>query len=162
MAIQSLQDLYLHTLKDIYFAENAILKALPAMIEKSSAQDVKQLLTMHLDETRGQVQHLEAVFKMLGEQASGEECPAIEGIIEEAEDLMGEIQDPDTRDAAIVAAAQAVEHYEITRYGTLVSWSQILGHRDAIQHLTAILDQEKAADKKLTAIAEAKVNQKAA
>lgn len=162
MPIESLKDLYLHTLKDIYFAENAILKALPKMIEKASADDLKQALESHRTETEGQVQRLQQVFQSIGEQASGEECPAIEGIIEEADDLLGEINDPETRDAAIIAAAQAVEHYEITRYGTLASWSQLLGYNDAKTLLGQTLDEEKSADEKLTQIGEGRLNRRAA
>lgn len=162
MPIESLKDLYLHTLKDIYFAENAILKALPKMIEKASADDLKTALESHRKETEGQVQRLQQVFQSIGEQASGEECPAIEGIIEEADELLGEISDAETRDAAIIAAAQAVEHYEITRYGTLASWSQLLGYNDAKTLLGQTLDEEKSADEKLTRIGEERLNRRAA
>ena len=160
--IKDLNDLFVHTLKDIYFAEKQILKALPKMVKKADAPELKKALEMHLEETKGQVDRLDKVFKLVQQKASGEKCPAIEGIIEEADELMGEIGDADTRDAAMIAAAQAVEHYEITRYGTLIAWAKQLGRDDAVRLLEAILEQEKKADRLLTEIAETSVNEKAA
>lgn len=162
MKIQNLDDLFLHTLQDIYFAENKIIKALPKMAKKADSPELAKAFESHLEETKGQIERLETVFKMLGVPAKGETCPAIEGILEEAEDLISDIKDADTRDAAMIAAAQAVEHYEITRYGTLVSWGELLGHKDAVKHLSKSLDEEKSADVTLTKLAESKLNKQAA
>jgi ferritin-like metal-binding protein YciE len=162
MKVQNLSDLFVHTLKDIYFAEKQILKALPKMIKAADSKELARALEMHLEETNEQVVRLEEVFKLLGKKAVGEKCPAIEGILEEGEELMKEIKDPDTRDAAMIAAAQAVEHYEITRYGTLVSWAQLLGLDDAVKPLSMTLKEEYAADDKLTKLAESKLNKQAA
>ena len=161
MAIQDLKDLFLHTLRDIYYAERQITKALPKMAEKAESGELKTLFEDHLDETKRQIGRLEKVFEFMGEQAKGEKCPAIEGIINEAEELMGEIDDRDTLDAAMIASAQAVEHYEITRYGTLISWAELLELEEASNHLRDNLDEEKDADSKLTRIAEDKLNKQA-
>ncbi len=162
MKIKNLNDLFVHTLKDIYFAEKQIVKALPKMVKTADSKELAKALEAHLEETKEQVSRLEKVFKLVGEKAAGEECPAIEGILKEAEELMGEIKDPDTRDAAMIGAAQAVEHYEITRYGTLVAWGELLGFKDAAKLLAATLKEEHAADSKLTKIAETKLNKEAA
>ena len=162
MKIAKLEDLYLHTLQDMYYAEQHILKALPKMVKSADSKELSQAFSAHLGETQEHVKRLESVFKMLGETAKGEKCPAIEGIIKEADELMAEIKDGDTRDAAMIAAAQAVEHYEITRYGTLVSWSKLLGHDDAAATLSKTLKEEYAADDKLTKIAETHLNKEAA
>ena len=162
MKIENLNDLFVHTLQDIYFAEHEILKALPKMIKAADSKELAKAFESHLAETKGQVTRLDEVFEMLGEKAKGEECPAIEGILEEAEDLMTQIKDKDTRDAAMIAAAQAVEHYEITRYGTLVSWAKLLGHKEVASTLEKTLKEEYAADDKLTRIAESKLNKEAA
>lgn len=162
MKVANLEDLFLHTLQDIYFAENQILKALPKMIKAADSKDLGRALSAHLEETKEHVTRLEKVFESLGEKAKAEKCPAIEGIIKEADELMKEIKDPDTRDAAMIAAAQAVEHYEITRYGTLVSWGKLLGKKDSVALLSETLKEEYAADDKLTKIAESKLNKEAA
>jgi len=159
--IESLDDLFVHTLKDIYYAENKILKSLPKMIDSARDSDLKQALSHHLDETRGHVQRLERVFEMHGAKAEAVNCPAIDGIIEEANEVTGDVADPDVLDAAIVAAAQAVEHYEITRYGTLSSWAKQLGRDDCAELLASTLDEEKAADDKLTSLATSRVNAEA-
>ena len=153
-----MDDLFLHTLQDIYYAENKIVKSLPQMIEKASNPQLKQGLQSHLGETKNHVQRLEQVFKLHGRKPKSVDCPAIDGIIEEAEDVAGETEDVDVLDAAIVAAAQAVEHYEITRYGSLIAWAKRLGRTDCASILKKTLDEEKAADKKLTEIAESKIN----
>jgi ferritin-like metal-binding protein YciE len=162
MKIENLSDLFLHTLKDIYFAENQIVKALPKMVKAADHKELARAFESHLAETKEQVTRLEQVFKLLGKKPEGEECPAIEGILEEAEELMKEIKDADTRDAAMIAAAQAVEHYEITRYGTLVSWGELLGLPDAVKLLSMTLKEEHGADSKLTKLAESKLNKQAA
>ena len=160
--IKTMDDLFVHTLQDIYYAENQILKALPEMIEKATDAQLKQGFQSHLAETKNHVKRLEQVFEMHGVQAKGVDCPAIDGIIDEAEEIAGEVADKQVLDAALIAAAQAVEHYEITRYGTLVAWANQLGRSDCASVLQKNLDEEKAADKKLTALAESKVNRKAA
>jgi ferritin-like metal-binding protein YciE len=160
--IKTMDDLFVHTLRDIYYAENQILKALPEMIEKATDPQLKQSFQMHLGETKNHVTRVEQVFKMHGVETKGVDCPAIDGIIEEANEVAGEVQDKQVLDAALVAAAQAVEHYEITRYGTLIAWAKQLGRNDCASVLQKNLDEEKAADKKLTQIAEAKLNLKAA
>lgn len=162
MKIENLDDLFLHTLQDIYYAETKVLKALPKMAKKADSPQLAKAFEAHLVETEGQIERLEAVFQLLGQKPKAEKCDAIEGILKEAEGLMSEIKDGDTRDAAMIAAAQAVEHYEITRYGTLVSWAELLGHSDAVKHLTKSLDEEKATDVKLTKLAESRLNQEAA
>jgi ferritin-like metal-binding protein YciE len=160
--IKNMDDLFVHTLRDIYYAEKQIVKALPDMIEKSSDPQLKQGFQSHLRETENHVKRLEQVFQMAGKKPQGVDCPAIDGIIEEAQDVAGEVEQKPVLDAALIAAAQAVEHYEITRYGTLISWANQLGRRDCVTLLQQNLDEEKAADKKLTAMAEAQVNRKAA
>ena len=160
--IKTMDNLFVHTLRDIYYAEKQILKALPDMIEKSSDAQLKQGFQSHLAETRNHVTRLEQVFRMHGAQASGVDCPAIDGIIEEADDVAGEVDNKSVMDAALIAAAQAVEHYEMTRYGSLIAWAKQLGRNDCAALLQQNLDEEKAAHKKLTQIAESKVNRMAA
>ena len=160
--IATLDDLFVHTLRDIYYAENQIVKALPDMIEKATDPGLKQGFQNHLGETRNHVKRVEQVFKMHGVDISGVDCPAIDGILEEADDIAGEVDDKAVLDAALIAAAQAVEHYEMTRYGTLVAWAKQLGRNDCASVLQQNLDEEKAADAKLTAIAAKQVNRKAA
>jgi ferritin-like metal-binding protein YciE len=153
--IKTMDDLFVHTLQDIYYAENKIIQSLPQLIEKASNPQLKQGLKTHLGETKNHVKRLEQVFKMQGQKPKSIDCPAIDGIIEETEDVAGDVE---VLDAAIVAAAQVVEHYEITRYGSLIAWAKQLGRRDCAGILEQTLDEEKSADKKLTAVAESKVN----
>ena len=160
--IKTLDDLFVHTLQDIYYAENQITKALPTMIEKATDPQLKQGFQTHLGETQNQIKRLEQVFQMHGHAPKGVNCPAIDGIIEEADEVAGDIADKEVLDAALLASAQAVEHYEITRYGTLIAWAKQLGREDCAAVLTQNLDEEKATDKKLTALAESKVNRQAA
>jgi ferritin-like metal-binding protein YciE len=160
--IKTMDDLFVHTLRDMYYAENQIVKALPDMIEKANDPQLKQGFQSHLRETQNHVKRLEQVFKLHGVDAKGVDCPAIDGIIEEADDVAGEVEDKAVLDAALIAAAQAVEHYEITRYGSLIAWATELGRNDCASLLKQNLDEEKAADKKLTTLAESKVNRKAA
>jgi ferritin-like metal-binding protein YciE len=160
--IKTMDDLFVHTLRDIYYAENQIVKSLPDMIEKANDPQLKQGLQTHLRETENHVKRLDQVFRLHGVDAKGVDCPAIDGIIEEAEDVAGEVDDKAVLDAAIIAAAQAVEHYEITRYGSLIAWATQLGRNDCASLLQQNLDEEKAADKKLTVLAESKVNRAAA
>jgi ferritin-like metal-binding protein YciE len=160
--IKKMDDLFVHTLRDIYYAEQQIAKALPEMIEKATSPQLKQAFESHLGETKNQIKRVEQVFKMHGVQAKGVDCPAIDGILEEADEIAGEVDDKAVLDAALIAAAQAVEHYEMTRYGTLVAWAKQLGRSDCASELQKNLDEEKSADKKLTALAESFVNRKAA
>ena len=160
--IKTMDDLFLHTLQDIYYAENQIVKALPEMIEKASDANLKQGFKSHLQETKNHVKRLEQVFKMHGVDVKGVNCPAIDGIIKETNEIAGEVDDKRVLDAALIAAAQAVEHYEMTRYGTLIAWAKRLGRADCAAVLAQTLQEEKAADAKLTAMAESNVNAKAA
>ena len=160
--IKTMDDLFVHTLRDIYYAEKQIEKALPEMIAKATDPALKQAFQAHLGETKNHVRRVEQVFKLRGIEAKGVDCPAIDGIIEEAEDIAGEVDDKRVLDAALIAAAQAVEHYEMTRYGTLVAWAKQLGHAEWASVLQQNLDEEKAADRKLNSIAESNVNRKAA
>jgi ferritin-like metal-binding protein YciE len=160
--IKTLDDLFVHTLQDIYYAEQQITKALPKMIAKVSSPELKQGLKDHLEQTKNQVTRVEQVFRMHGEPAKAVTCPAIDGIINEANDILGDAKDPDVLDAAAAAAAQAVEHYEIARYGTLIAWARELGRDDCAGVLEQTLEEEKAADLKLTEIAEARLNRQAA
>ena len=156
--IKNLDDLFVHTLEDIYYAEKKITKALPKMVEKVSDPQLESAFLTHLAETENQIQRLEQVFKMHGAEAKAVKCPAIDGIIDEAQEILGDAKDNEVLDAAALAAAQAVEHYEITRYGTLVAWAQQLGRNDCADVLRQTLEEEKATDLKLTAIAESRVN----
>jgi ferritin-like metal-binding protein YciE len=160
--IKTMDDLFVHTLRDIYYAEKQIEQALPTMIEKASDPSLKQTFQSHLGETKNHVKRVEQVFKLHGVDVKGVNCPAIDGIIEEADDVAGEVADKRVLDAALIAAAQAVEHYEMTRYGTLVAWAKQLGRSDCASVLQQNLDEEKAADQKLNTLAESYVNRKAA
>jgi ferritin-like metal-binding protein YciE len=156
--IKTLDDLFVHTLQDIYYAEQQIIKALPKMIAKVQDAQLKNALESHLGETKNQVTRLEQVFEMHGESPKAVTCPAIDGIIDEAQAIMSDASDHEVLDAAALAAAQAVEHYEITRYGTLIAWARQLGRSDCASVLQQTLEEEKAADLKLTGIAESRVN----
>jgi len=161
--IQSMDDLLLHGLKDIYYAENQIVKSLPKLIDKATNRDLSKGLKDHLHETENQIMRLDQVFQKLGQKPQGVKCPAIDGLIKEADEIAGEVADKEVLDAAIVGAAQSVEHYEIARYGTLIAWAESLGHDDVIRLLTTNLNEEKAADKKLSTVAVRNgVNRKAA
>jgi ferritin-like metal-binding protein YciE len=160
--IHSMDDLFLHVLQDIYYAENQIKKSLPDMIEKTTNRELTAAFKAHLGETETQIGRLEQAFQLLGKEPKGTTCPAIDGIIKEANEVAGECDDKHVLDAALVAAAQAVEHYEITRYGSLIAWSGQLGHQAVGKLLTTNLNEEKATDKKLSTLAEKKVNLKAA
>jgi ferritin-like metal-binding protein YciE len=161
-SLKTLDDLFLHGLKDILYAEKKILKALPKMARKAGSDQLRQAFEQHQEQTQHQVERLEQVFEILGKPARGVRCEAIEGIIEEGQDIMNDAEDPDVRDAGMLAAAQAVEHYEITRYGTLAAWAKELGRDDAAKLLQETLQEEKDTDQKLTKLAEARLNRKAA
>ncbi len=160
--IKTLDDLFVHTLQDIYYAENQIVKNLPTMIEKASNPELKSAFQQHLTETQTQVKRLEQVFEMHGQPVKAVDCAAMDGILSEAREIMGDCDDEAVRDAAMLSAAQAVEHYEITRYGSLIAYAEQLGRKDCAGVLQQNLDEEKATDKKLTGIAEHRVNQMAA
>ena len=160
--IKSMEDLFLHQLEDIYYAEQQLTKAIPTMADKATNADLKAGLKAHLQDTKNQIERLDKVFAKLGHKAQGTNCPAIDGIIKEADETAGEIEDKAVLDAAIVANAQSVEHYEISRYGTLIAWAEQLGHDDVVRLLTTNLNEEKAANTKLNAVALRKgVNSKA-
>lgn len=161
MTVSNLSDLFLHTMKDIYYAEKQIVKGLPKMAQKAGSSELKNAFESHLEESKRHVERLEKAFKSIGEDATGEKCPAIEGIIKEAEELMDEISDPEALDAALAAAAQAVEHYEIARYGTLCVWARQLDHTEARNLFEETLSEEKDADAKLTQLAESSLNKSA-
>ena len=155
--MKTLSEIFKHTLKDIYYAETALTKALPKMTTAAGNADLKAAFTHHLDETRGQIKMLDKVFASVGEKAAGEKCDAIEGLLKEGEGLMKEATGL-ALDAALIGIAQAVEHYEIARYGTLREWAKELGHAEAHDLLSQILDQEKAANATLTGLAVKTVN----
>jgi ferritin-like metal-binding protein YciE len=156
--IKNLDDLFVHTLQDVYYAEQKITKALPKMIAKVSDTQLQEAFRGHLEATKGHIKRLEQVFAMHKAEAKALTCPAIDGIIAEAEEIMGDSKDSEVLDAAALAAAQAVEHYEIARYGTLIAWARQLGRSDCASVLESTLSDEKATDRKLTEIAEARVN----
>ncbi|MDB5516062.1 MAG: hypothetical protein JWQ17_2820 [Tardiphaga sp.] len=160
--IKTMDDLFVHQLQDMYYAEKQLVKALPKMAEKAGDSQLKQSFLTHLDETRGHIKRLEQVFQMHGAEIKAVTCPAIDGIIKEADEVAGEVEDKSVLDAALINAAQAAEHYEITRYGSLVAWAKQLGRNDCAGILQKTLDEEKATDRKLTTLAESKVNLRAA
>jgi len=160
--IQTLNDLFVHTLRDIYYAEKQIEQALPKMIDKATAPDLKAGFEKHLKETQGHIERVEKVFDMHGVKAKEVDCPAIDGILEEADEVSGDVGDKEVLDAALIASAQAVEHYEITRYGTLIAWAKQLGRNDCASVLAENLKEEEATDKKLSALAETRINREAA
>jgi ferritin-like metal-binding protein YciE len=161
VSVKTMNDLFVTTLKDIYYAEKQILKALPTMVKKANGQELKDALDAHRKETERQVERLDQAFKMLDVPARGKKCEAIEGIIDEAKEHMEEIKDERVLDASMISSAQAVEHYEICRYGTLIEWAKDLGLDDAVPLLQQNLEEEKNADKLLSKIARSSSNQKA-
>lgn len=162
MSVKTMEDLFVDTLKDIYYAEKQILKALPGMVKKANSTKLQEALETHRKETQGQVERLEQVFKIFDVEPRGKKCEAIEGIIAEAKEHMDEIEDSDVLDAGMIGSAQAVEHYEITRYGTLVAWAQQLGKTDAAELLEVNLEEEKNADMLLSKLARGSINKAAA
>jgi ferritin-like metal-binding protein YciE len=161
-AMKSLEDLFVNLLKDVYYAEKQILKALPKLAKKADSDELRQAFEHHLKETEGQVQRLEQVFALCDLKPSGKTCHAIKGILEEGEEDIKDAKDPDVLDAGMIADAQAVEHYEIARYGTLIAWARQLGINDAVGLLQQTLDQEYNADQTLTRLAEGSLNRQAA
>lgn len=159
--IETLHDLFIHTLQDIYYAENQITKALPKMIDKATDDSLRAGFEQHLEETRGQIARLERAFELLDQKAKAVDCPAIDGIIKEANEVAGDIEDKSVLDAALIASAQAVEHYEITRYGTLIAWARELGCDEVVPLLRATLEEERSTDEKLSDLAETFANARA-
>ncbi|MFA6155734.1 ferritin-like domain-containing protein [Mesorhizobium sp.] len=160
--IKTLDDLFVHTLRDIYYAEKQIEKALPKMIDKATDPQLKAGFEKHLEQTRGHIERVEEVFELHGVKAKEVTCPAIDGILEEADEVSGDVDDKQVLDAALIASAQAVEHYEMTRYGTLIAWAKQLGRSDCASVLAKNLEEEKATDQELTKMAESKINLQAA
>jgi len=160
--IKTMNDLFVHQLQDIYYAEKQLVKALPTMAKKAANPQLKQGFLTHLEETMTHVTRLEEVFQMHGAEIKAVNCPAIDGIIEEADEVAGEVADKSVLDAALINAAQAAEHYEITRYGSLIAWAKQLGLNDCASVLQKTLEEEKATDLKLTKLAESNINLRAA
>lgn len=160
--IKTMDDLFLHTLQDIYYAEKQIAKNLPTMAEKATNRELANGFKTHLGETENQIKRLEQVFADYGKPAEGVDCEAIDGILKEAKHVIGNVEDKQVLDAALIALAQAVEHYEITRYGTLIAWAKELGYDKLVRPLEQNLKEEDATDKKLSKLAESKLNRKAA
>ncbi|WEZ82116.1 ferritin-like domain-containing protein [Rhizobium sp. 32-5/1] len=161
MAEKTLNDLFLDTVKDIYFAERQILKALPKMARAAQSPELKAAFEKHKDETETHIERLQQVFDLLGKAARGKTCEAIQGIIAEGEEIMEEFKGSPALDAGLISSAQAVEHYEITRYGTLKSWALQLGMKEAAQLFEQTLSEESATDEALSSLAEASANVKA-
>ena len=158
MASKTLEDLFHETLKDIYYAERKILKALPKMARGAKDEKLKAAFLQHRDETEGQVERLQQVFELIGKRPRAKTCPAIDGIVEEGEDILVEFKDSPALDAGLLAAAQAVEHYEISRYGTLRAWAEQLGMKEAVALLDATLKEESKTDDLLSKLAQTAVN----
>jgi ferritin-like metal-binding protein YciE len=161
MAEKTLETLFHDSLRDILYAERKISRALPKMARSVKSEELKQAFQQHKEETDGQIERLQQVFEMLGKRAQGKTCPAIDGILEEGEEIMESFKDSQALDAGIVASAQAVEHYEICRYGTLKRWAEVLGMADAARLLDQSLQEESKTDEMLTQLADASVNQEA-
>jgi ferritin-like metal-binding protein YciE len=162
MEIDSLRELYVDELKDLYSAEKQILQALPKMVKKASNEKLKAAFQEHLEVTQRQVERLDKVFEEIGKAARGKKCKAMEGLIEEGKEMMQEDMEPEVMDAALIAAAQRIEHYEIAGYGTVRTYAQILGEKNQEKLLQQTLDEEGDADKKLTQLAESSINVEAA
>jgi ferritin-like metal-binding protein YciE len=156
--MESLDRLFEETLRDVYYAEKAILKNLPKMAKNANSTDLASAFETHIEETEAQVERLEQIFEMIGKAPRGKRCPAIDGLAEEAAEIMKEAKDDMVRDAGMLAAAQAVEHYEIARYGTLAAWAEKLGLSEVVPLLEATLEEEKATDQKLTELADLEIN----
>ena len=162
MSEKNLSELFVDTLKDIYYAEKQIYKSLPKMAKAASSDKLRQAFEKHHDETEGQIERLERIFEILGKPARGKKCDAIEGILDEGKEIMDEYKGSPALDAGLLAAAQAVEHYEISRYGTLKTWADKLGHKDAGKLLDETLSEERKTDETLTKLALSAVNAEAA
>ena len=162
MPLKTMEDLFIHELKDIYYAEKKLVQNLPKMAKKAQSAELAQAIEQHFAETQEQVSRLEQVFKLCDLEPKGKRCPGIEGILEEAKEIMSDAKDPNVRDAGMLAGAQAVEHYEISKYGTLIAWAEELGMSETIPLLKQTLQEEKNADRLLSRLAEGKLNREAA
>ena len=162
MAEKDLSDLFVDTLKDIYYAEKQIYKALPKMAKAAASDELRAAFEKHHGETEGQIERLEQIFELIGKPARGKKCDAIEGIIDEGKEIMEEYADTPALDAGLLAGAQAVEHYEISRYGTLKTWANQLGHKNAVKLIDQTLAEEKKTDEALSKLAVSAVNAEAA
>jgi ferritin-like metal-binding protein YciE len=162
MKLKSLEDLFHDQLRDVYNAENQLVKALPKMAKAASSPDLQAAFQEHLEQTRGQIERLERVFEVAGHKVKGRKCKGMEGLVEEGKEIMDERAEPDVMDAGLIAAAQKVEHYEIACYGCLATWAEQLGMQEAVDLLRQNLDEEKTADRKLTELAERHINREAA
>ena len=162
MSLDSLEKLFIEELKDIYNAEKQLTRALPRMAKAAESPELRQAFTNHLKETEGQIQRLERVFKEAGQAVRGKKCKGMEGLIEEGKEMMEEDGEPEVKDAALIASAQKVEHYEIASYGCLRAYAELLGYSEAAQLLQQNLQEEEAADKKLNQLAEGGINEQAA
>jgi ferritin-like metal-binding protein YciE len=162
MSLDSLEKLFIEELKDIYNAEKQLTRALPRMAKAAESQELSQAFTNHLRETEGQIQRLDRVFKEVGQAVRGKKCKGMEGLIEEGKEMMEEDGEPEVKDAALIASAQKVEHYEIAAYGCLRAYAELLGYTEAAQLLQQNLQEEEAADKKLNQLAEGGINEQAA
>jgi ferritin-like metal-binding protein YciE len=158
MEMDSLRKLYVDELKDLYSAEKQILQALPRMAKKASNEQLKKAFETHLEETRGQVERLDRIFELLGKSSRGKKCKGMEGLLEEGKEMMQEDMEPEVMDAALISAAQRVEHYEIAGYGTVRTYAQLLGENQHVKLLQQTLDEEGNTDKKLTQLAETTIN----
>lgn len=161
MSIESFDDLFLHLARDAYNAEKQHVKALPKMAKTAANDELREAFEQHLEETEQHIDRLEQIFEMIGQSPKGQKCEAAEGLIEEAQGIMGEIEEEQVRDAGIIAAAQALEHYEIARYGTLVAWAQKMGQRDVVRLLQQTLREEHNANQLLNQLAEQTINEEA-
>ena len=160
-AVKTLDDLFVHGLKDIYSAEKQLVKALPKMAKAASSEKLKAGFEEHLEQTHGHVERLETIFKSLDASTRGVKCAAMEGLVEEGAEMIGEDAEPAVKDAGLIAAAQKVEHYEIASYGTLAAFAELLGHSEAVELLRQTLAEEKETDEKLTQLAESEINMRA-
>ena len=158
---KELNDLFLETLRDIFHAEKQLLRALPKMARAANSDELRQAFETHKDETQGQVERLEQVFEIVGKRASGKPCEAMQGLVAEGQEIMEEFKGSDALDAGLIASAQTIEHYEISRYGTLRAWAEQLGMRDAVKLLEQTLNEEKKTDQLLTKLAESSANRQA-
>jgi ferritin-like metal-binding protein YciE len=158
MQMESLQDLFMDQLKDVLNAENQLLKALPKMAKKATSPQLQSAFEEHTEQTKEHVERLEQIFEKMGKAARGKTCKAMQGLIEEGKEIMEEDAEPEVLDAGLIAAAQKVEHYEIATYGTLRTYAQMLGEKDAARLLQKTLDEEEQTDKKLTKLAESQIN----
>jgi ferritin-like metal-binding protein YciE len=162
MKLNTLEDVFVHELRDVYHAEKQLVKALPKMAKAASSPELRSAFEDHLEQTKGHVERLEAIFGQMKQKAKTEKCAAMKGLVAEGEEIIEANGEPQAKDAGLIAKAQKVEHYEIASYGTLISWAQQLGQNEAVELLRLTLTEEKDADQKLTQLAESALNTAAA